>query len=116
MDDKPKVPSWRQQGETGAEAELGKCDAFLLMTALRGLPIVLTDIAKSERVFFPDNAQDLEFVADKLDRLVTELHRRLVAVKMLANKPAQNPNHSASSDASKPKAKRRRRLPDGSLG
>jgi hypothetical protein len=116
MKSESKQPSWRQQGETGVESDLSKCDAFLLMTALRGLPRILNDIAASEQVFFPENVQDLEFVADKIDRLVTELHCRLVAADKLSSKPAQRPNHSGSSDSTKPKEKRRKRLADGTLG
>ena len=111
-----KQPSWRLPGEGGAALDVSDCDPFLLMTALRGLPIILVDIARSEQVFFPDNAQDVEFVAAKLDQLITELQCRLVASGKFPNKPAQRSNHSGNSDTSRPKEKRRTRMPDGSLG
>lgn len=102
-------PSWKIQGEAGAD-DLATANAFLALSALRGLPIILVDIAKSERVFFPENANDIEFVASKLDQLVTDLHRRLVAVEGFA--PAV-PRRKLGRRA---KTRRRRRLADGSLG
>lgn len=111
-----KKPSWRKQGDIGPESGISSCDPFLLMTALRGLAPILNDIANSERICYPDSAQDIEFVACKLDRLVTELHNRLIVSGKLASKPPQKSNHSGGSDASRPKAKRRKRLADGTLG
>ena len=108
-----KCPSWRKQGDP--DTDLSQCDADLLMTALRGLPLVLSDIARSEQIEYPETAKDIEYVSCKLERLVSELHRRLVSSEKLTITPAQKSNHSGVSDATRPKDKRRKRMPDGTL-